>query len=537
MKLSSQIFIGIITIWVMSFAVAYIGGRLDPGHSIDWLTGAGTLGLLVASLLIYHLALKKIKRLHHEITLLARRHEMMLSSASNEKNSNQDTNASSEDHLTRLAHYDSLTSLPNRIFFNEMLNKTFHHAERHKKMMALLFMDLDRFKNINDALGHAAGDEVLKIVAQRFSELLGSGDILAHLGGDEFIILLNDIQHPKEASPIAEKLLAACAAPIQLNDQEFSITTSIGICIYPNDGFSLEDIQRHIDIAMYKAKHAGGGIFQYFSKEMNTEVHQQMQLEMALRKAISNNEFILHYQPLLNLKNGKIHGVEALIRWENPELGLVSPAQFIPLAEENNLIMQIGEWTLKEACRANKAWQEEGYAPIKMAINLSAKQFQHPDIAQIVENVLLETGLNPDYLELEITEAAIMVDVKNAAQKLMELKKMGVHIAIDDFGTGYTSISHLKKFPVDILKIDQNFIKGIPSNHNESAITNAIIALAHSLKMTVVAEGVETAEQLQYLANNHCNIVQGYYLSRPLPEQKIILQLIKTADIVQQNSA
>lgn len=433
-----------------------------------------------------------------------------------------------KEHLIRLAHYDNLTSLPNRVFFNEMLNKSINHASRHKKMLAILFIDLDRFKNINDALGHTIGDLVLKEIANRFSTVLRAGDILARLGGDEFIILLNDINHPKFASPVAEKLLEVCAKPVKVNSYEFYLTTSIGICVYPNDGESLEDLQKNADMAMYKAKKAGGGIYQYFTQEMNLEAHQHIQLESALRKAITNNEFILYYQPKLDLKEGLITGVEALIRWESPELGMVSPGEFIPLAEETGLIMQIGEWALREACKAAKSWQDQKYQPISVSVNLSPKQFRHQDIAHLIKTVLAETKLDAKYLEMEITETAVMDNLEASINKLNDIEKMGVSISIDDFGTGYTSISYLKQFPVKILKIDQSFIKGIPQNQNDLAITSAVIALAHSLGIKVVAEGVETAEQLQYLADNECDMVQGYYLSRPLPEAKLLTQLNKT---------
>jgi len=432
-----------------------------------------------------------------------------------------------KEHLMRLAHYDSLTSLPNRLFFNEILNKAISHANRHKKQLAILFIDLDRFKKINDALGHPTGDLVLNEISKRFSKTLRAGDILARLGGDEFIILLNDIDHPKFASPVAEKLLQVTAEPILISHHKFFITASIGICIYPDDGATLEDLQKNADLAMYKAKHSGGGIFHYFTPEMNSQAHEHIQLETALRKAINNNEFVLHFQPKLNLSDGTLNSVEALVRWENPDIGLISPNEFIPLAEETGLIMQIGEWALREACKINKSWQEQGYQPICVAVNLSPKQFRTQDISQLVAGILAETGLEAKYLELEITETAVMENVEDAVTKLNEIRDMGVNISLDDFGTGYTSINYLKQFPINLLKIDQNFIKGIPQNQNDLAITSAIIALAHSLGIKVVAEGVETAEQLQFLADHNCDIVQGYFLSRPLPEQKIVLQFTR----------
>jgi diguanylate cyclase (GGDEF)-like protein len=430
-----------------------------------------------------------------------------------------------KEHLVRLAHYDNLTALPNRVFFSEILNKALNHAQRQHKHLAILFVDLDRFKAINDALGHSTGDEVLKELAKRFEATLRSGDIIARLGGDEFIILLSDIQHPKITSHVAEKILQACIDPIHVKQHEFVITASIGICIFPNDGTSLEDLQRHADMAMYKAKRAGGGIYQYFTNEMNLEAHEHIKLESALRKAISNNEFVLYFQPKLDLKEETIEGAEALIRWENPALGLITPATFIPLAEETGLIMQIGEWVLREACRINKKWQDEGYKPITIAVNLSPKQFRHQDITQLVISILQETGLAAEYLELEITESAMMDNVENAILKLTEIKALGVKISLDDFGTGYTSISYLKQFPIDVIKIDQSFIKGIPQNKNDTAITSAVIAMAHNLELQVIAEGVETPEQLQFLSDHRCDMIQGYFISRPVPEQKFVLQL------------
>jgi diguanylate cyclase (GGDEF)-like protein len=432
-----------------------------------------------------------------------------------------------KEHLLRLAHYDSLTGLPNRVFFNEILNKALNHSTRQHKMLAVLFIDLDRFKNINDEYGHPIGDQVLREIAVRFSSAIRAGDILSRLGGDEFIILLNDIAHPKFASPVAEKLLQACARPIIIAAHEFFLSASIGICVFPNDGTALEDLQRNADIAMYKAKRSGGGIFQYFTKDMDVQAHEHIQLEAALRKAIKENLFTLCYQPKINLLDGTITGVEALIRWEDPILGSISPAKFIPLAEETGLIMQIGEWALREACLANKRWQQQSYQPITVAVNLSPKQFRHQDISQLVASILQETGLAPEYLELEITETAVMDNVENAISKLNDIKKMGVAISLDDFGTGYTSISYLKQFPISIIKIDQSFVKGIPHNQNDKAITSAVIAMAHNLGLKVVAEGVETTEQLEYLAEHYCDMVQGYFLSRPLSEAKITTQLVK----------
>jgi diguanylate cyclase (GGDEF)-like protein len=390
--------------------------------------------------------------------------------------------------------------------------------------MAVLFIDLDRFKTINDAMGHSTGDLVLKEIARRLESCLRAGDVLARLSGDEFIALLNDLPYNKFASHIADKLLQVCAVPVKIASREFFITASIGICIFPNDGGSLEDLQKNADMAMYKAKHAGGNNFQYFTKEMNTEAHEHIQMESMLRKAIANNEFILFYQPKLDLGSGKVTGVEALIRWDSPDVGMISPNKFIPLAEETGLILQIGEWALREACKTAKSWQTEGFDPISVAVNLSPKQFRHKDIAQLVASVLKESGLEPEYLNLEITETAVMDNVETAIQRLTEIKGMGVEISVDDFGTGYTSISYLKRFPIDVLKVDQSFIKGIPQNTDDVAIVSAVIAMAHNLGMTVVAEGVETEEQMQYLAEHACDMIQGYFISSPLPANKVKFQ-------------
>lgn len=472
-----------------------------------------------------------------EVSKIATHFNKMLESLkiSNEKLSRRSGNINKEnetyaskDHLSQLARYDALTALPNIVFFNEMLNRALNHAKRHNKILAILLIDLDRFENINDTFGQVAGDQVLKEIANRFSSELRSSDILARLSGDEFIILLNDIKQPKFASPVAEKLLHACAKVIEVNGKELFLSASIGICVFPNDGTSLEDLQKNADLALYKAKHSGGGIYQYFTNEMTLEANKHIQLHNALYKAMNNNEFVLYYQPKLNLANSSIAGVEALIRWIHPEIGFISPGNFIPQAEESGLMMEIGEWVLREACRACKSWQKQGYQPITIAVNLSPKQFAHDDITDIVKKVLLETGLDPTFLELEITEMTIIDDVDAAAMKLRDIKNMGVKICIDDFGMGYTSISYLKKLPIDVLKVDQNFIKGIPVNQNDAAITSAIIALGHNLGMKVIAEGVESAEQLQYLAEHDCDLVQGYYFSRPLTERKIVLLLQKT---------
>lgn len=436
-----------------------------------------------------------------------------------------------KEHLVRLAHYDNLTSLPNRVFFNEILNKAIQHAKRSNKMLAVLFVDLDRFKNINDALGHPIGDLVLKEIGKRFTKVMRAGDILARLSGDEFIILLNDIGDAKFAGPVAEKLMKECAKPVKIETHEFYLTASIGICVFPGNGDSLEDLLKYADMAMYKAKHTGGNNYQFYSEDMNVAAHEHIKMEAALRRAIQNKEFVLFFQPQMLLKDGSIRRVEALIRWEDPEHGLIPPMKFIPLAEETGLILPIGEWAIHEACRIAKQWQTDGYDPITVAVNISPKQFRHQDVAKVVVDALHNSKLDPKYLEVEITETAVMDDVETAINRLNSIAQMGVRISVDDFGTGYTSISYLKQFPVSILKIDQHFIKGLPDNQDDLAITTAVIALAHNLDLEVIAEGVETAEQMQFLADHSCDLIQGYFLSRPLPANKVILQFNKRGEV------
>ena len=471
---------------------------------------------------------------HDELSSIAEKINLLLDQANTQPKEQQDISVQTTqgDYLTQLERYDSLTALPNRIYFNEILNKSISFSNRHKKALAVLRVDLDAFKKIIETLGQQTADQIIKEVCARFAKTLRSEDLLARLEGDEFIVLLNDIAKPKFASAVAEKLLSACSEKIKVGTSEINITASIGICIYPNDASSLEPLIQKVDAALAKAKNAGGNCFQFYTEEMDVEAHEYIQLENALRNALEKNEFTLYYQPKFHIKEGKINGVEALIRWIHPEHGVINPAKFLPVAEDTGLIMKMGEWALREACKANKAWQDEGYEHISVAVNLSAKQFHHPEIADLISKVLNETKLNPSYLEIELTETTVMDHAGVALNILNKIKQIGVKISLDHFGTGYTSISHLKLFPISTIKIDQNFIKGVPNNPNDSAITSAVIALAHFLGFDVVAEGVETAEQVQYLGMHNCDMVQGYYLSHPVPAQKMILQFRKIVDEV-----
>lgn len=407
--------------------------------------------------------------------------------------------------------------LPHFDFFNELLTKSISHAKRGKKILAVLIIKINYIES-----GYTPA--TLEILKQRFTSVLRTEDVLVQANHNEFRVLLHDIGKAKFASVVANKILQVC------NDQalkDLHLTVSIGISVYPNDGNQLEELLAHASTALEKAEKAGGNNYHFYAEEIHAEANEYLQLGNALRNALQNNELTLYFQPKMHLKKGVIIGVEALVRWAHPDMGVIHPAKFITIAEEAGLMIPLGEWILREACKVNKYWQTEGFEHITMAINLSPKQFHHPDIANKIAEILQETGLNPQYLELEINESTVMDDIQSAAKKLESIKAHGVHISIDHFGTGYTSISHLKKFPVSTIKIDQSFIKGVPYNPDDSAITNAFIALAHHLGLEVVAEGVETAEQVQYLGVQNCDIIQGYFISHPLPAQKIQLQLKK----------
>lgn len=550
MKLRYKILLGTGLVWIAFFVIAIFLD--DVTAHIGSFVALNLLFFVFTFLIIHHLILRRVERLNQnifqdrfsqpikidgndELSEIATQINQIMNTLhiAEEKLERHpkefakpldDDSIISSNHLNKLAHYDHLTSFPNRVFFNEMLNKTLNHANRQHKILALLLVDLDKFKDINSALGSRVGDEVLKQIAKRMTDVLPNNQVLARLGGDEFVILLNDVDHASIVT-IVNAILKACAEPVRVNGRDFFTSASIGACTFPRDGISLEELQKNSDIALHKAKINGGNTCIYYDEKMSFKNKKDSHFEEALQQALSKNEFVLHYQPKLNLANGTITGVEALIRWHNPKYGIVDPDSFIPLTEKNNLIQSIGEWALREACRANKSWQIQGYKPISVSVNISPKQFNHHDISGLIAKILKETDLAPQYLELEITETTVMDNVESAAKKLNEIKRMGVKISIDDFGTGYTSINYLKQFPINILKIDRSFVKGLPLGINDSAITNAIIALGHSLGMEIVAEGVETAEQLQYLADHHCDLVQGYYFSRPMSEVKMLLQL------------
>jgi diguanylate cyclase (GGDEF)-like protein len=422
----------------------------------------------------------------------------------------------SEDRL-RAAYRDPLTELPNLQFFKQHLRSLLAQSNRSSRRLAVVMLDLDRFKPVNDSLGHSAGDEVLRAVAGRVSDCLRSGDVLARKTGDEFAIVLEGIHNAQNAAKVSRKVLSAVSRPIPVKDQQVTFTASLGIALSPEDGGDVDSLLRHADIAMYQAKESGGNSYRFFQPEMTESSQRRLELEQSLRLAVERKEFVLHYQPQYDLATDRISGMEALVRWQHPELGLVPPDRFIPVAEETGLIDPLGDWVLETACAQNRAWQDEGLPRIPVAVNLSARQFRNHRPVDRVRHALRASGLDAEYLDLEITESVVMDDADRACETLVRLRDIGVSVSIDDFGTGHSSLGYLKRFPVQRLKIDKTFIRTLLSDPRDAAITEAIIAMAHSLDMRAVAEGVETREQLDYLRTPGCDEVQGFLLSRPLP--------------------
>jgi diguanylate cyclase (GGDEF)-like protein/PAS domain S-box-containing protein len=427
-----------------------------------------------------------------------------------------------DERINFMAHYDELTALPNRVLLHDRLLQAIIGAPRHKKKVAVLFLDLDRFKNINDTLGHSFGDLLLQAVAERLTESVRVSDTVSRLGGDEFIVILHDLSETAHAGVAAQKIIDSLSSRFLIRDLELHTTVSIGISIFPDDGMANEELISNADVAMYRAKEIGRNNYQFFAQAMNDRSYERLTMENKMRRALERNEFILYYQPQINSETGQIIGAEALVRWRQPEMGLVSPGMFIPIAEECGLIVSIGEWVMREACRQNKEWQTEGFPPIPVAVNLSAVQFRQKNLTELVADALQQSGLESRWLELEITESGIMQNADAAVQTLHSLKKMGLKLSIDDFGTGYSSLSYLKTFPLDKLKIDQSFVRDITTNQDDAAIVGAIIGMARSLKLRVIAEGVETIDHLNFLNSSGCFEIQGYYYSKPLPADQFV---------------
>ncbi len=423
-----------------------------------------------------------------------------------------------EEYILHQANYDPLTGLANRNLFSDRFSHALKQVERNKHQVALLFIDLDRFKNINDTLGHLLGDQLLKQASKRLQACLRKSDTVARLGGDEFSVILPDIMDVQSINSTVEKILSAIAKPFKLDGHDAFISASIGITIYPDDADSVQELIRNADSAMYKAKDKGRNGFHFFTQAINIEAQQRRVLENALHKALSNKEFYLCFQPIINLKTNTIGSTEALVRWRHPEKGIISPVDFIPLAEEISLIIPIGEWILREACREAVKWGKNTSSSPCVAVNLSSRQFQQQNIPQLVASVLAETGLAPEKLTLEITESLLVSDNDSTLEQLQEIRKMNIGLAIDDFGTGYSSLSYLKKFPITILKIDRSFIMDLPDNKEDAALVTGILSMAHSLKLKVIAEGVETQAQEDFLKSHGCQFIQGYLHSKPLPK-------------------
>jgi len=422
----------------------------------------------------------------------------------------------SEARLMYLAHHDLITDLPNRVLFHDRLHQAMREADRYERLVAVAFLDLDRFKTINDSLGHEIGDRLLQAVAERLSACVRAADTVARLSGDEFTIVLPDLGHVDDAARVVEKIVDHFRHPFQIGGVELYVSASIGITIYPFDDTDVKGLLRNADVAMYRAKAKGRNTFEFYAAEMTAQVQEQLSLEGALRRALERNEFVLEYQPVVDLQTGRITGAEALLRWHHPERGIISPAQFIPLAEETGLIVPIGAWVLAAACAQGAAWCAAGYAPLRLSVNISARQFMQPGLIESVSAALMDSGFDRTWLELEITESLLLQNVDTTLRSLAALHQMGVHLSIDDFGTGYSSLSYLKRFAIDRLKIDRSFVKDIPHDADDAAITTAIIAMAHKLDVHVVAEGVETAEQLTFLRAHGCDALQGFYFSRPV---------------------
>jgi diguanylate cyclase (GGDEF)-like protein/PAS domain S-box-containing protein len=427
--------------------------------------------------------------------------------------------------MTHSAKHDFLTGLPNRMLLNDRIGQAIASGRRHAKQVAVLFLDLDGFKHINDSLGHPVGDKLLQSVAERLMACVRGSDTVSRQGGDEFVILLSDLSQSEDAAVMAGRVLRAIAQPHSIDQHDLHVTTSIGVSVYPDDGANAESLIKNADTAMYQAKEQGRQSFQFFKPEMNAQAVERQFIEESLRRALGRNEFSLYYQPKINLRTGAITGSEALLRWTHPTRGEISPAQFIPIAEDSGLIVPIGRWVLSQACEQAQAWANAGLSKTTVAVNVSAVEFRDDEFLKNLFTILTNSNLDPHSLEIELTESVLMRRVESTAAILQALRKRGVQVAIDDFGTGYSSLSYLRKFPIDALKIDQSFVRQIVGGEDDAAIVTAVISMAKSLKLRVVAEGVETLQELEFLQAHQCEEAQGFYFSRPVAPQQFTTML------------
>jgi diguanylate cyclase (GGDEF)-like protein len=435
--------------------------------------------------------------------------------------------ADTQERLKQLANFDSLTGLPNRSLFRDRLGQAMARAKRRGKPMALMFLDLDRFKQVNDELGHEAGDRLLQHVGKTLTDCLrgvdsvtrdgGMPHTLSRLGGDEFTLIVENIHGAEDAAHVASRVLEALGEPVLIGEEELVVTASIGISMYPIDDVDLDTLIRHTDMAMYRSKSHGRATYSFFSEDLSAAVTARVSLEGALRRAIEREEFVLHFQPKSDLRSGKVTGIEALLRWHRPGHGLVPPDRFVSVLEDTGLILPVGAWVIRAACEQLAAWDRLGLPPLQMAVNLSARQFRHLYLASLIEDSLRQNGIEPNRLEIELTESLLMEDNEATRSMLESFRRLGVRLAIDDFGTGHSSLSYIRRFAIDTLKIDRSFVQSLPDNDEDTAICSAVIALGRNMKMCVIAEGVETAEQAQVLRELGCDEVQGYWISRPMP--------------------
>ena len=436
-----------------------------------------------------------------------------------------------EEWMRHQAYHDPVTELPNRASFSTHLSEAMRRAKRADWLLAILFLDLDLFKRVNDSLGHDAGDRLLRIVTERIRKAIREADLLFRMGGDEFTVLLEDVRGPEEAGVVAQRVLDAVAEPVQLQHHEISVTASIGIALFPRDDVVEERLVKSADTAMYRAKELGRNRYAFFSPEMNERVEYQIQMEAALRRALKNREFVLHFQPRISVQTGRAAGLEALLRWRHPEWGLVEPARFVPILEETGLIVPVGAWVLAEACFRARAWQLPGRHPVRISVNLSSRQFRSEGLLKAVGGALRASGLAPGLLELELTESLLVENVDYAMDVLHKLKALGAAISIDDFGTGYSSLGYLKRFPIDSLKIDRSFVRDLGASPKDAAIVDAICALGRSLGIGLVAEGVEHSWQAEYVSARNCTELQGYLFSRPLSVEAVPEALARTYEV------